>query len=296
MDRRNIVIVRAGDKSLHPGWLNAAGEERTWDLIVSYFGSDPERYRGGDWLRIDAKGPKWPVLHDLIRDQEELVRKYDYVWLPDDDLACTCRDINRLFEVCRERKLALAQPALTADSYFTYALTLHSPGFRIRYTTFIEVMAPCFDRETMWKLLPTLTENSSGWGLDKLWPTLLGDDARMAIVDEIQTRHTRPIGGGELYRANKAQGKTAWDENEELLKKYQIPGARYWIRSAVSNSGGEIADGFRLLGLYGWGLLAAVPVLKISWRKVPRYWLSAMWQQIKGRQVNVRPGISNLST
>jgi hypothetical protein len=45
MTRRNLVAVRAGDKSLHPHWLIGDGG-RNWDLVVSYFGDDPGLYRG----------------------------------------------------------------------------------------------------------------------------------------------------------------------------------------------------------------------------------------------------------
>ena len=65
--RRNLVIVRAGDASLHEQWLAGDGE-RNWDLIVNYFGDDPARYRNEDVRRIDSKGPKWPALHDLIQE------------------------------------------------------------------------------------------------------------------------------------------------------------------------------------------------------------------------------------
>src|ERR1017187_5144904 len=191
-DRRNLVLLRAGDTSIHPHWLNAPGQERNWDLIVSYFGDDPDIFRGGDWLRIDSKGPKLPGLHDVIRNHEQLVRQYDYVWLPDDDLRCSCEAINRLFDVCREQRLKLAQPSLTHDSYFTFPITLHSPLFRLRFTTFVEVMAPCMSSDVLWQLLPTMNENLSGWGVDFIWAAMLGGQASsIAIIDEGQIGHTR---------------------------------------------------------------------------------------------------------
>ncbi len=53
--RKYLVIVRAGDKSLHPAWLAGEGD-RTWDLVVNYFGADPEIYREPGVIRIDSKG------------------------------------------------------------------------------------------------------------------------------------------------------------------------------------------------------------------------------------------------
>lgn len=281
--RRNLVILRAGDASLHPGWLNVPGEERNWDLIVSYFGDDPEKYRGGDWLRIDGKGPKLRGLYDLICSHEQLVRSYDYIWLPEDDLECSCRDINRLFDICRQKQLKLVQPSLSHDSYFSHAITLHSPYFRLRYTTFVEVMAPCMSNHTLWKLLPSMNENISGWGVDDLWSVILAEDASaMAILDEVQIRHTRPVGGGQLYEPLKAIGKSAWDEWRELHKSYGIVRQPHWMRGAIRISGRRIEDGIWLLGFYGWGLLRAGAKLRTGWKDFPRFWLSAMRQQMKG--------------
>jgi hypothetical protein len=284
-NRRNLVIVRAGNGSLHPGWLNAPGEERNWDLVVNYFGDDPDKFRGDEWLRIDGKGPKLRGLYEFIRGHEQLVRNYEYIWLAEDDLACKCRDINRLFDICHQENLKLVQPSLTHDSYFSHAITLHNPCFRLRYTTFVEVMAPCMSSSTLWKLLPTMNENVSGWGVDDLWSLLLaGDPDAIAILDAVQIRHTRPVGRGQLYDSLKAAGRSAWDERQELHEKYGIVRPRYWVRSAIRISGGRVKDGIRLLCLYGWGLLAVAPRLRTGWRGFPYFWLSAMFQQVKGRR------------
>ena len=41
-DRRFLTIVRAGNGSLHPAWLAGVGS-RSCDIIVRYFGDDPDR-------------------------------------------------------------------------------------------------------------------------------------------------------------------------------------------------------------------------------------------------------------
>src|SRR2546421_13104875 len=67
MTRPNLVIVRAGDHSLHPRWFDGKGDDRQWDLMVSYFGDNPVKHRDGDWPRMDIKGPKWPALYAQIQ-------------------------------------------------------------------------------------------------------------------------------------------------------------------------------------------------------------------------------------
>jgi hypothetical protein len=192
--KRFLVIVRAGDRSLHPMWTESE-QTRTWDLVVSYYGEDAARYRNPGERRIDDRGPKLPGLHALLA-RETFWRDYDYVWLPDDDLAVNEAGVNRLFEQASSRRLELAQPALSWISFYSHDLTLRSPSFRLRYTNFVEIMAPCFSRDFLATCLPTFAENRSGWGLDYLWPRLLPGGQRLcAILDEVQITHTRPVGG-----------------------------------------------------------------------------------------------------
>src|ERR1700687_413368 len=96
---KNLVIVRAGDSSLHPQWLTGP-ENRNWDIVVSYFGNDPNLYRMPGVTRIDDKGPKWDGLYNLISMHPQFIADYDYIWLPDDDLEITKSAINLLFNTC----------------------------------------------------------------------------------------------------------------------------------------------------------------------------------------------------
>ena len=219
--KRFLVIVRAGDRSLHPGWTNSVST-RNWDLIASYFGSDPELYRTDGEVRIDDQGPKWPGLHALLtRDQRW--RDYDYVWLPDDDLAIDETRINRLFALVASSELQLAQPTLSWVSFYSYEQTLRHPSFRLRYTNFVEVMAPCFESSFLARCLPTLAENQSGWGLGYVWARTLADPARgCAMIDEVELTHTRPVGGPNMA-AVLATGSTPKAEYHALLRKHSFP-------------------------------------------------------------------------
>lgn len=219
--RRNLVIVRAGDSSLHPRWLQGA-EGRSWDLLVNYFGDDPDKYRDQDVIRIDGKGPKWPALKEVIEANRDLVDRYDYIWLPDDDIDCRGSDIDRMFEIARRHNLALCQPALTLDSYFSWGVTLKNPLTRLRFTNFVEIMVPCFDHDFLLRCLPTMGDNLSGFGLDFLWPRMLeATPNRIAIIDEVAVTHTRPVGGPN-YKLLRERGISAEDEGLEVRRKHGV--------------------------------------------------------------------------
>lgn len=230
--RRNLVVLRAGDASLHERWL-AGQVPRTWDLVVSYFGDDPHRYRADDVLRLDRKGPKWPALHHVLTvDLAEILDDYDYVWLPDDDLATDTASINALFEYAARYQLSLSQPALTEDSYYTHEITLVDRRFELRYTNFVEIMAPCFGREFLRRALPTFDATQTGWGLDFHWPRLVADQWSIAIVDAVTVRHTRPLGGPNLTAA-RAAGVDPWTEYCDYLAQHDIDDLSTWVYRGV---------------------------------------------------------------
>jgi len=238
MRKRNLVIVRAGDSSLHPSWLVPLAE-RNWDIVVNYFGSDPDCYRdpANAVTRIDSKGPKWPAFHALLGGDWQAWRDYDFVWLPDDDLACRAADIDRMFDIMAAMDLHLAQPSLSWDSYISLVLTAHNPNFALRYTSFVEPMAPCFSRGLLERVVPTFGEIISGWGLDYVWPRYLDNPPlQCAVIDCLQVRHTRPVGGPN-YQWNKAAGKSPVDEMHWLLAKHGLPGPMQLAWGGLNASG-----------------------------------------------------------
>jgi len=236
---RFLVVVRAGDASLHPTWTDDLAT-RGFDLCVSYFGKDPSRFRGAGERRIDDPGQKFLGLHALLT-REAFWRDYDYIWLPDDDLAIDQASIGELFATASRLEVALAQPALAWDSYYSHRITLAHPSFAWRMTNYVEVMAPCFARPFLERCLPTFTENLSGWGLDLLWPRLLPPKPRaIAILDDVVMTHTRPVGGPGHDRL-RAAGVSPQEESEAVMAKYAIGGdVRALVYAGVDHDGRSI--------------------------------------------------------
>ena len=218
MVNKNLVIVRSGDNSLHEHWLRSANT-RNWDLVVNYFGDDSSKYLSPDCIRIDSKGPKWPALCELMENNRNLWENYDYVWFPDDDLLIDGSQLNYYFDICASNDLSVSQPSLTWNSHISHMITAHNPQFFLRYTNFVEIMAPCFKTDIVSPLLTTFSENLSGWGLDHLWPRLV--DGKFAIVDAVGMCHTRPVGGPN-YKMLQEKLISPHQEMADMLRKYNI--------------------------------------------------------------------------
>ncbi len=220
--RKNLVVVRAGDGSLHPKWLDA-GRERNFDIFVSYFGNTPGRYRDEADYYEHIAGLKWPPIAKLFQTQRDFLSGYDACWFPDDDLLIDGFGINNMFDLFHEHDLWLAQPALAGTSHFTYPLTKQVHDAPLRFTNFVEIMCPLFNRHALAVLGPTFGSSISGWGLDFVWPHLLGyPENRVAILDGTPVIHTRPVKSGSFYKHCANLGVDPEAELRQLLEKYGI--------------------------------------------------------------------------
>lgn len=215
---RNLIVVRAGDKSLHPQWLGNA--PRNWDLAVSYFGDHPQRYLDQYDFLHRCKGSKWAGLSDFVNRHAELIDRYDYLWFPDDDLFTTGEVINDFFNVCARLDLTIAQPALTRYSHYSWGITLAQPGVDFRLTDFVEIMAPCFKRSHFHLFRDTFSLNQSGWGLEWLWREIAQEHQvfRFGIVDKTPIFHTRKVGTA----AHGGSESSPTLELESLLSRFQL--------------------------------------------------------------------------
>jgi hypothetical protein len=220
---RNLIVVRAGDSSLHPQWIRSGPCD--FDLLISYYGKSPGRYADDAQMYEVRSGPKWPCISALLNENAEFIERYEAVWFPDDDLATDTTLLNRMFAFFHAYQLSLAQPALTADSYCTWRTLRRDPKSHLRFNQFVEIMAPLFSREALRVCAPSFAESPSGWGLDWLWPRLCREAGigRLAVIDATPVCHTRPC-GGELYRNNPALDPRA--DAQRVLRKYGLQEAR----------------------------------------------------------------------
>ncbi|MCO6181105.1 hypothetical protein [Ciceribacter sp. RN22] len=195
--RKNLVLVRAGDGSLHQEWLGFSYGVRDFDVVVSYYSRDAySRHvvEDGVWAHF-CPGGKWEGLYQTLAWIGDALKSYDFVWLPDDDIETSAQSVNTLFELMRRYELSVGQPSLTADSYFTHFIFVNCPGIKVRWSNYIEIMVPCLARDLLLAVLPHFKESMSGFGLDYIWCRLPATGERgAAIIDAVQVRHTRPVG------------------------------------------------------------------------------------------------------
>lgn len=218
--RRNLVIVRAGDESLHTSYLGQESE-RSWDIIVSCYGKNPDLYRDRGQERVDDPRLANPSVYALILQRyQQWAGRYDYIWFCCDDIISDVARVNRMFDICRAHDLELAQPALTLDSRIGHPITAVNKAFILRHTTYVESMNPCFSYPFLLKCWPTYGMNITGYGIDYLWPEWVGHLSKIAIIDATPVKHTRSR--GSLYEGFQQSGVVPEDDLKNLLNREKV--------------------------------------------------------------------------
>ncbi len=211
--KANLVIATVGDESLHGQWL-APREQRSFDVMLVYYGTEGERYRQDGEYYSRERGMKWPLIASVSTRFAQEIAAYDAIWCPDDDLAIDTADVDAMFDLFHRLDLKLAQPALAEGSHVWFQITRQCPYATARYVDLIEPGAPLFSRETFELLEWTFGESESGWGLDLLWGRLLAYD-RMAVLHAVAVTHTRPYFAGASYR-----GQRPLHDAKRLIQKF----------------------------------------------------------------------------
>ena len=224
-----LALFRAGPSSLHPSAIERLGEQN-FDYALSWFGDDAPHATGAAFVHMQ-KGAKWPGLEQTLIAHWDEIQKYRYVWMPDDDLLCVPEQVSRMFSICDDLNLELAQPALTRDSYFTHAITLQHTAFQLRFTNFVEIMAPVLSIDLLGRIFHTLHGNVSGYGLDPVWARY-SELGRVAIIDDTPVKHTRPVGGPNYAFSKKAGLAPAHEDWLESAKHFVESPADFQINFA----------------------------------------------------------------
>jgi hypothetical protein len=98
----------------------------------------------------------------------------------------------------------------------------------LRFTFFVEVMAPAFRADALRLCLPVMQEDTRyGWGHDWVFPKLLGyPENKIAIVDACAVEHTRPV-------ASNTDMSLAFHEMRRISEKYGATFMDHRVRGCI---------------------------------------------------------------
>ena len=215
---RNLLISPVGDNSCHKRWVTGRCD---FDLFLIYYGDTPGKYEKDALYYLETKGLfKLENAHLAIDKFRDIVKRYERVFIPDDDCYMKAGDINRLFSLCDKYDLELAQPSV-AGGKISHEITRCQPQYLLRYVFTVEMMCPVFKTETLFELLDTFLLNRSGWGVDLLWGQLL-KGRKIAIIDDVWVYHKIKRSGEDYYSNLRLVGIDACKELEAISQRYGL--------------------------------------------------------------------------
>lgn len=221
--REFVVFVRAGPQSLHCNWLSQ-DPGRNWDCIVSWWGREPPDC--GEELRVTGGSLKLDSFVDFYNGHRALVARYKHLLIADDDIRFPPGAISRLFDICAQRRLPLAQPALRWGTWVNQPVTMHNPFTEVRRVSYVEIMVPVFDQPTLESLIDTFLMTRSGVGVDVVWSYRLQGRDAIFVVDSVCVDHTKPVDqvNGALYKRMRAVGVEPWRDYDGMRERLPIAG------------------------------------------------------------------------
>lgn len=200
---RVLVMAAVGKNSKHKEWLGDKANAK-FDLLLIDYSGERNDYREDATYYDKSKGVKFNLFWNYLIAHKEIIPKYDYFWVMDDDLVTNTADMNRFIDFVVEKDLVLAQPALTKGS------TNHWENFRVdtecthRNSAFVEIMAPIMRADFFNLQFASWNLTDMGLFMDVLyWPYLLDKHSwkhKCAIVDLVEIGHYNPVGAGPLYK------------------------------------------------------------------------------------------------
>ncbi len=268
---RFLLVARAGANSLHRSWLTPE-DERNFDLFVSAHHPDVQPI-AGDGIHFEHRpGAKVAGYADFLREHRALWQSYDHVALFDDDLLIDAASLSRLFEIAQRHDLKIAQPALSHDSYFTYAALLRHPGFLLRHMTYVEMMCPVFRVDALAGALP-LFDLGYESGIDIIWSNLVARGPRdLAVIDAVTVQHTRRVGSAKAD--NGFEGRFYEDDIRAVLARFGCPWLPCLPYDGIRADGRTVTQRSAFLP-DALALAAAIPLrspMKRRARNIAVYW------------------------
>lgn len=243
--RRNMIVLRAGDDSLHPTWFTD-GVARNWDLHISYFGSKgaPAGAETGrfTWSQ-DGGRSKWAGLNDSLSKNPFNADDYDFIATPDDDLVIATETWNRAFDIAAEYDLAISQLSLDHNSFYSHGITLRRPDLKLRFVNVVEYMPPIFRRDAFKKLVALLPDPQNLWGIEFVMASYFAENPRsMAIIDAAPLLHTRAPGVSAMYKHMRSGGQSMEAIEQEYLDRHGAKKLARNVIGAIDKDGRDVTD------------------------------------------------------
>jgi hypothetical protein len=244
-------------------------------LFVLEYEASPDEPKTTYVERVRLPGNKVGGWNEFFKSRPDILQKYSQIALVDNDLECNSADINLAFRMGREYGLWLWQPALTWDSYFSYAIFLRNPLFKLRYVNFIEMMCPFFSSEHLKHCLG-LFDLGYETGIDRLWCRMRdGAEHKYAVLDAVEVKHTEPVGAVAYLQGFVGETANYQSVIDRMEQRFGV-----YFRGPVAYAG-ILINRTIVKGRLAMAVFSLLIALGIRKTKIPRFFVKSVSDHIR---------------
>lgn len=205
--RPYAIFTSAGDNTNFYSVWGCKNPKRTYDVWVVYYGDNTDRYKMygkyADYIQRH-KGSKFQNFYHVYQQHKEDLLQYEYIFITDDDIIITPKELELLFQTAKEYDLWICQPSFRKGSKVSWSITYNNPQLKLAYTNFVEVNTPVISTLKLQQIMNEYDPVLLGWGIDLLMIQVLGihEKKRYAILHHISCINPRDSSKGgkrELY-------------------------------------------------------------------------------------------------
>ena len=194
------IFIPIGDNCEALSWIPSVFDINSYELqlFLVYYGNDfkfRERFNDSRIKVIyDQSTSKFEKFYKYVNSGDIKMDEYKLFWIVDDDIKISVEAIKKFFYNFNSFNLDIAQPGCLGFA-MGKQLVRRNQKYRIRFTNYVDGMAPLFSKNALLKCLKTFENCQSGRGIDHVWAALLGNPVnKIAVIDNSLMYHLKPSG------------------------------------------------------------------------------------------------------
>jgi len=176
-----LLYTSTGDRPSIHHWL----PDRNFDLAITYYGNSTCKYKKDANFYLKNKDNKFANFYYMYQKYANIINKYKAVFILDDDIIISGKEINRLFNILMEYNLKMLQPSMNPIGKVDWDITKQQKNNFLRFTNFVEMNVPMIAIEPLKDFMKVYNPKIN-WGVD-LWMLKHFGDGKFnyAIIDDI---------------------------------------------------------------------------------------------------------------
>lgn len=225
---RVLIYIPVGDNCEALNWIQSISkiEDFSISVILVYYGADLEFQKkfAEHNIRVilDSSPSKFEKFFKHVKNNEITLEDFDLFWIADDDIRISRLDFRNFIDRFQNYELEIAQPGCLGFA-MGKQIVRRDLRYDIRFTNYVDGMAPLFSSYALSICLPTFQGCESGRGIDHVWAAILKNPKnRIGIVDSSLMFHLNPSGANysRFQSSIELQYQKVKDRYLEIVNEY----------------------------------------------------------------------------